>query len=110
MKFSEWMRKGIEQTEPVQGQLVGGSLRHDGRFHVEQACALGAAAYAYEGPPMQGETPLAYTKRLSSAVDELALSELALSSGVSPLQIVRWNDSIGLTREEIADRLEAMGI
>ena len=85
--LSELIRIGSKVTTQCRQQLFGMN---------ESACALGAAIVAKRG-------------MLPSQISKVnCQSEL----GVTPsliATIIHWNDYIGLTREEIADRLEIAG-
>lgn len=94
MKLSEAIREGAK----LRPQAFRAYYQY--REDVLCTCALGAAFEA-----LHGKVPT--TRRIS--VEEIEAKVGRIPNDVFN-QIINWNDGEKLSREEIADRLEAMGL
>lgn len=104
-KLSELIRKGAAM---VDGQCQGDYICDDGQDGV-YCCAAGAAYYAFTGDLPR---PIITYGILStdSPIDVLANAGIHLLDYDKGIDVVEWNDAENLTFEEIALKLESLGL
>ncbi len=105
MKLSEAIREGIKLGGR---QIVGNYLEFDEEGRLVGSCALGGAALAWG---LDIEDDGWYDQALEEKVHEFLRPRLDQSAIRQSLgyEVVDANDD-GMTREEIADRLEKAGL
>lgn len=118
MKLSTAIRKGAKMTTPFRGVM----FKTDSTTHDISACALGAALIGVKGKGILGKKsprPGTWSELLRGIFPELTEQPPGAWYATADHQAMGWplfreivylNDLVRLTREEIADRLEAIGL
>jgi len=105
MKLSEAIRAGAKLRPQKLGR--SGEYFELGKYGQYCSCALGAAIEAIE-PTISRDAWSVYSK-LHKYWPELKKDSPFDNMLSLDCQIVQWNDTSKLSREEIADKLEEMG-
>ena len=104
MKLSEAIRKGSQGNKQIFGNLAV----EDQYGHVVGTCAMGAALHALKKYDLNSVDSYVYLREEFPLINYVYGPVDPIGQGsVEDLfsAIWLWNDSLGLTREEIADRV-----